>query len=287
MEALAPEESDKKYSFKLLETVILCFLPTLFLQVLSWFSLRWTPHHQKLHRQGRSRVRVNAVSCLDLKHALLERIKILHSNKFAEMCKCCYCCFAGCFPPISSVTCKSDLLTLHIHTDSRRANRHILSNLEHGINGVRDVWFSLVTTVIRLWVAQIPWCNCKLTTRLEVEKSKLVTTLSYFSKRSLWLQWFLIASSTETDRIYLHERGWRIEEHKHWAAFLHLKCAKFQQQGCTGFTHRLYDLENKIEETRFSFSLKRTLNSVSIFPQPTSPCTFRWKYWSEKAKILH
>lgn len=144
-----------------------------------------------------------------------------------------------------------------------------------------------MTTFIRLWVAQTPWFNCKLTTRLDIEKSKLVKNLSCFSKRSLWLQWFPIASSIETDRIYLHERGWRMPEHKHWVAFLHLKCTMFQQQGCTGFTHRLYDLEYKTEETRFSFSLKRTLNSVSIFPQPTSPCTFRWKYWSEKARILH
>lgn len=101
-----------------------------------------------------------------------------------------YCCFAG-HLHISSVTCKSVLLALHIHTDSRRASRHILSNLEHGIYGVRDVWFSLVTTVIGLWVTQTPWCNCKLTTWLDIEKFKLVTNLSCFSRRSLWLQWFL------------------------------------------------------------------------------------------------
>lgn len=177
-----------------------------------------------------------------------------------------YCCFAGCLLPISSVTCKSVLLPLHIHPDSRCANRQIPSNLEHGINDVRDVWFSPVTTFIRLWVAQTPWCNCKLITWLDIQKSKLVTNLSCFSRRTLWLQWSLIASSVETDRIYPHERGWRMPEHKHWVAFLHLKCTLFQQQGCTGFTHRLYDLENKINEMRFSFSLKRTLNSVSIFP---------------------
>lgn len=39
----APKEPDKKGAFKLLETVILCFLPTRFVEVLSWFSLHWTP----------------------------------------------------------------------------------------------------------------------------------------------------------------------------------------------------------------------------------------------------
>lgn len=76
-------------------------------------------------------------------------------------------------------------------------------------------------------------------------------------------------------RIYLHEWGWRTSEHKHWEALLHLKYTVFQQQGCLGFADGLCDLENKAEETRFSFSLKRTLTSVSIFPQLTSPCTVR------------
>lgn len=152
-----------------------------------------------------------------------------------------YCCFAGCLLPISSVTCESILLALHIHTDQRCANRHILSNLEHGINGVRDVWF---TDHVQ---AQTPWCNCKLTTRLDIEKPELVTNLSCFSKRRLWLQWFPIAWSPE---------HWNRQNLPTWKrlknartqtlrAFLHLKCTMLQQQGCTGFTHRLCDLEYK------------------------------------------
>lgn len=46
----AGEEPDKKCAFKLLEIVILCFLPTPSLQVSRRFSLHWTPHLQKLHR---------------------------------------------------------------------------------------------------------------------------------------------------------------------------------------------------------------------------------------------
>lgn len=83
------------------------------------------------------------------------------------------------------------------------------------------------------------------------------------------------------------ENTWRTPEYKHWEAFLHLKYTTFQQQGCSGSADGLYDLENKIEETRFSFPLKRTLNSVSVFPQPASLCIVGYKYWSENAKTSH
>lgn len=81
-----------------------------------------------------------------------------------------HCCFAGHFLPVSSVTCKAVVLVLHINTDSQCAIRHILSNLENGIYIVRGVWFSIVTTVTRLWVTQLPLCNSRLSP-LKAEKS--------------------------------------------------------------------------------------------------------------------
>lgn len=119
-------------------------------------------------------MQVNAVSSLDVKLSLEElRFSIQTS---LQVCGHATFLLLPCWTPPA---CKSVLLASHIHTDSGCASKHILSNLEHGIN-VRGVWFSLVTTFIRLWVAQTPWCSYKLTTPQDTEKSTLVTNLSCF-----------------------------------------------------------------------------------------------------------
>lgn len=130
-ESWASGEQVKESAFKLLETVTLCFLLAPLLQVFGFFSVVFPSSLASPVKAYMRQTQAPDSCCLlpRFKIFSLRGMKILHSNKSADTQQCnslLSCCW--CLPSLSFIViCKLVLLTLHIHTDSQCAKRHMPS----------------------------------------------------------------------------------------------------------------------------------------------------------------